>query len=551
MVSKVNYRPQFLVSNDGSITIQYLSSGLTNIQTAGGGGGTPSAPDTSVQFNNAGVFGGSANFTYISGTNTVSFGNLTGSATSMTIQPLAPTSGSAGTLTLQARNAASGNFNGGGVTLNSGDSTGTGSAGEITFQGGASPSSAGALFVVSGGASGFGGGISCGAGFSASGTGGDFLFYLGGGGVDDGNMYFRDSGSSNFIHCKTATPGGGALQLGFFNATPVTKPAPTASGTGNVLSSVVTALNDLGLVDSTALTDAAANFTSAAQGLVPASGGGTTNFLRADGTFAAPPATAPASPTTSVQFNNAGVFGGSANFTYSGTGSNTLTIGPAGNNVNSTITTVAPTGSTATGILRLLGTNASATNGFGGGITLTTGNGTGTQRGGNFILTSGTGGVSGNGGNITMTSGTGRIGGNFTMESGFGSNTIGGSFTMSGGQGNTTGGTFRLEGGDGQDNGGAVDIFSGSTFAGASGDVTIRSGQGGAGGNGILNLQNGTILAKYSGGGDDPVVNQIGFYQTTPVDKPTVTGSRASGAALQDLLTKLASLGLITDSTSA
>jgi hypothetical protein len=31
-------------------------------------------------------------------------------------------------------------------------------------------------------------------------------------------------------------------------------------------------------------------FTSSASGLVPASGGGTTNFLRADGTFAAPPA---------------------------------------------------------------------------------------------------------------------------------------------------------------------------------------------------------------------------------------------------------------------
>ncbi len=48
-------------------------------------------------------------------------------------------------------------------------------------------------------------------------------------------------------------------------------------------------------------------FTASLQGLVPASGGGTTNFLRADGTFAAPPApaltllgtiTASGSPTT-------------------------------------------------------------------------------------------------------------------------------------------------------------------------------------------------------------------------------------------------------------
>jgi len=292
-------------------------------------------------------------------------------------------------------------------------------------------------------------------------------------------------------------------------------------------------------------------FTSTNQGVVPASGGGTANFLRADGTFAAPAATAPASPTTSVQFNNAGAFGGSANFTYN-TGTNTFTVGPAGSGiVTSTITTVPPAGTQVTGLLRLLGTNASATNGVGGGISLITGNGTGTQRGGNFILTSGDGGVSGNGGNITLTSGTGRIGGSFTMTSGYGSNTNGGSFTMSGGQGNTTGGTFTLEGGDGEDDGGDVNIFSGSTVAGASGNVSIRSGQGGAGGNGELNLQNGTILAKYSGGGDDPVVNQIGFYQTTPVDKPTVTGSRASGAALQSLLLALSNLGLITDSTSA
>lgn len=51
-------------------------------------------------------------------------------------------------------------------------------------------------------------------------------------------------------------------------------------------------------------------FTSGLQGLVPASGGGTTNFLRADGSFAAPPGGAPGSPSLSVQFNNAGAFAG-------------------------------------------------------------------------------------------------------------------------------------------------------------------------------------------------------------------------------------------------
>jgi hypothetical protein len=42
----------------------------------------------------------------------------------------------------------------------------------------------------------------------------------------------------------------------------------------------------------------------------------------------------------------------------------------------------------------------------------------------------------------------------------------------------------------------------------------------------------------------------IGFFTTAPIAKPAVTGSRASGAALTSLLTELAALGLITNSTT-
>jgi hypothetical protein len=42
----------------------------------------------------------------------------------------------------------------------------------------------------------------------------------------------------------------------------------------------------------------------------------------------------------------------------------------------------------------------------------------------------------------------------------------------------------------------------------------------------------------------------LGFYGTTPVTKPTVTGSRGGNAALQNLLAALAALGLIVDNTS-
>lgn len=46
-------------------------------------------------------------------------------------------------------------------------------------------------------------------------------------------------------------------------------------------------------------------------------------------------------------------------------------------------------------------------------------------------------------------------------------------------------------------------------------------------------------------------VNGLGFFGVTPVARPTVTGSRASGAALASLLTALASLGLIVDGSTA
>lgn len=43
---------------------------------------------------------------------------------------------------------------------------------------------------------------------------------------------------------------------------------------------------------------------------------------------------------------------------------------------------------------------------------------------------------------------------------------------------------------------------------------------------------------------------QVGFYGTTAVAKPTVTGSKGGNAALTSLMTALANLGLVTDSTT-
>lgn len=73
---------------------------------------------------------------------------------------------------------------------------------------------------------------------------------------------------------------------------------------------------DLTGTQATALLDV---FTSGAKGLVPASGGGTTNFLRADGTFAAPPGGgSPGGSSGDVQYNNGGAFAGAADVEIEG-----------------------------------------------------------------------------------------------------------------------------------------------------------------------------------------------------------------------------------------
>jgi len=59
----------------------------------------------------------------------------------------------------------------------------------------------------------------------------------------------------------------------------------------------------------------------------------------------------------------------------------------------------------------------------------------------------------------------------------------------------------------------------------------------------------GDVIVLSSGG--TKILGNIGFYNTTPIAKQTVTGSRGGNAALASLLTALASHGLITNSSTA
>ena len=228
---------------DGSDAESFLI-GIPTPQAAGS--------TTQIQYNNAGAFGASANFTYTSGTNTLTTGNITGSATSMIIQPRAVTSGNGGYLELNTRSGASTNSNGGDLNFNLGAGYGTGSGGNFVLLTGNVSSDNGAVFIINGATPGVGGAVVVGSGYAGTGAGGDYQFYLGGGALDDGNMYFQDPTGSNFIWCKT-DGSGGAQQIGFFNATPVVQQAsaPVATNLANAITLVNalrTALLNLGLI---------------------------------------------------------------------------------------------------------------------------------------------------------------------------------------------------------------------------------------------------------------------------------------------------------------
>lgn len=114
---------------------------------------------------------------------------------------------------------------------------------------------------------------------------------------------------------------------------------------------------DLTAAQVTALLD---NFTSAFKGLVPASAGGTTNFLRADGAWGAPPTGgSPGGGNGQLQFNNAGSFNGVSGSIVSGS---ELTLAGGISLVNPTAATVGVQQSSP--VLRLQG--AGWTTGSGG-----------------------------------------------------------------------------------------------------------------------------------------------------------------------------------------
>jgi hypothetical protein len=259
-------------SNGGSLT--NFSGGTQDVFcTAPAAYLLPPGANTQVAYNNAGLPGASANFTYTSGTNTLNVGPVSAtaiikatdtSATSTSGGQITLRSGdglflgtSGGNTLIRGGNGTTVGGGGGALQLNGGNGYGNGGNLELaggfanagtetgailTAYGGERNVSGGALEFVSGGGSvGVGGGISFSAGTSANAAGGSINFALQGGATDDGEITFKNPNGDTYAYFKNDAPGG-VQQIGFFNVTP----APQQSAT--TLAEVITALQAYGLL---------------------------------------------------------------------------------------------------------------------------------------------------------------------------------------------------------------------------------------------------------------------------------------------------------------
>jgi hypothetical protein len=101
-----------------------------------------------------------------------------------------------------------------------------------------------------------------------------------------------------------------------------------------------------------------------------------------------------------------------------------------------------------------------------------------------------------------------------------------------------------------------VDVFKGAYKQTQLGTINNRMGQSSqitGGGVDDFEIYQPSGEIQLTIGGTTPVRvagGALGFFDGTPVSKPNITGSRGGNAALASLLTNLAGLGLITDSTT-
>lgn len=251
-----------------------------------------------------------------------------------------------------------------------------------------------------------------------------------------------------------------------------------------------------------------------------------------------PVVTGPAGANTQIQFNNSGVLGASADFTFN-SGTRTLNIGSTGAFLMEPVVNAAGAGRGLT--IRSGGSSLAGNSG--GALDMRAGASNGAATGATVFLTGGSGGTTGLGGAVQIAGGAGGStsgqGGAITITGGAPTNGIGGSVSMLGGNGvgtNRAGGTAGVNGGDGIGSGagglasltggngagtglggnanvtggtsasaavsGAASVSSGvNNGTGPSGQTTIKTGDTNNGGNsGQLNITTGNVNAGGTAG---------------------------------------------------
>jgi hypothetical protein len=399
---------------------------------------TPAAgANTQVQYNDNGAFGAEADFAYTAGTNTLTVGNITGTAANFSlVTPAQATTDTDG-------------YN---ITIASGDGNGTGIGGVLNLRGGGGTyggdvnitgavSSVAAGFsgsvYINGGApgiataeggtveirgsatanlvNGFAGNVTLAGGniVGAGGTGGD-AYVSGGSAANPGDLIlFAGTTTANNGTGGNVAITGGLVAAGIGTsgtAGNITITGGTGAGSTNVTGGNVTIAGGASLGTGTrggvSITDITA--ASAKATYTPTAATDLTTKSYVDG------ALVPGGANGQVQFNNNGVFGGDADLTYNPS-TNVLTI-PNILSGNSTLDLVA-------GV-------QTASNNPGHNVSLSAGAGNGDGAGGEVIISGGgSAGLAVAGGAVNIK------GGNATGTS----NTAGGNVVISGGDGIGTG----------------------------------------------------------------------------------------------------------------
>lgn len=264
-------------------------------------------------------------------------------------------------------------------------------------------------------------------------------------------------------------------------------------------------------------------------------------------TFSAIGSTTPASGSAGdVQFagsdntfNSATAAGDTTSYNFAVSGDNgTLTVGSS-------------TNASGAGTFSINGTTGVNVNDAGSSLAMNAGTGNGTGSGGNATISGGNsgGGATGNGGGTTLSGGdavsTNGTGGGVSVTSGTGSGTgTGGGVTVTSGTGGATGtgGAVTVTAGSGgatSGTGGAINVTSGSATQGAGGDITVTAADG------VGTNQNGgnltMIAGSATGSGTDGqlTLGQNGNTFLWPTDAPvasevlTVTSFAANVATLE------------------